>query len=200
MSIQQVPVLRPTPGILVAKRRRDRTHPRLGGYVVHGLITAAGLALVIWELASGMPYVVRLWGMIELPAVVLYAGLALVGVGGLVSTARKPLAPWYQPWSFVEFADDPDGLRVFAGRNGGDGFLVRPGEVLRIDAAARRQGYVRVYDLEVSAPAGAHTMPIGSRLRHLTMVPLVEAARARGIDVVRYGDAGDIAHPAPRGE
>ncbi len=197
MTLEQTLALRPIPGILVAKPRRDRRHPRLGAYVAYGLIALAGLALVAWEVASGLPYVVRFWGTLELPAVVLYAGLALVGVGGLVTTRRRPLAPWYQPWSFVEFAEVPEGLRVLAGRNGSEGFLVRPGEVLRIDAAARRQGSAKVYDLVVSAPAGEHAMPVGSRLRRLTMVPLVEAARARGIDVVRYGDAGEIAHPAP---
>lgn len=198
MTVEQTTPVHPTPGILVAKARRNRKHPRLGGYVLYGLIALVGVVAVGWEVASGMPYVVRFWGAFELPAAVVYAALALVGVGGLVTTWRKPLAPWYQPWSFVEFAEEPGGLRVLAGRNGVDGFLVGPGEVLRVDAEARRQGNAKVYELIVSSSSGEHRMTVGSRLHALTMVPLVEAARARGIDVVRYGDAGRIAHPEPR--
>ncbi len=198
MTVDQPTAFRPTPGILVAKPRRDRKHPRLGGYVLYGLITLAGVVAAVWELASGMPYVVRFWGAIEVPAVVIFALLALVGLGGLVSTWRRPLAPWYQPWSFVEFAEEPEGLRVLAGRNGVEGFLVRPGEVLRVDVEVRRQGNAKVYDLVVSAPAGEHRMTVVGRLQSMTMVPLVEAARAHGIDVVRYGEAGRITHPAPQ--
>lgn len=200
MSQEQTRALRPTPGILVAKPRRARKHPRTAEYVVSALLLVTGIGLAAWAALSGFPYVIRLWRIIELPAAVGFVGIALLGVVGMVTTARKPLAPWYQPWSLVEFADEPEGLRVFAGRSGSAGFLVRPDEVLRIDAAPRRQGATKVYDLVVSAPAGEHSMPIGSRLRHLTMVPLVEAARARGIDVVRYGDAGLMTHPAPLGE
>ena len=200
MTVEQTTAARPTPGILVAKPRRDRKHPRLGGYVLYALITLAGVVAVVWEVANGMPYVVRFWGAVELPAVVIYAVAALAGAGALVATWRKPLAPWYQPWSFVEVAEEAGGLRVFAGRNGIEGFLVRPGEVLRVDVEARRQGNAKVHELIVSASAGEHRMIVGSRLHALTMVPLVEAARAHGIDVVRYGEAGRIAHPTPPGE
>ncbi|GEN79219.1 hypothetical protein [Actinotalea fermentans] len=198
MTVEQTTAFRPTPGILVAKPRRDRKHPRLGGYVLYGLIALGGVVAVVWEVATGMQYVVRFWGVLELPAVVIYAVAVLAGVGGLVATWRKPLAPWYQPWSLVEFAEEPGGLRVLAGRNGVEGFLVRPGEVLRVDVEGRRQGSAKVYELIVSASTGEHRMTVGSRLHTLTMTPLVEAARAHGIDVVRYGDAGEIEHPEPR--
>jgi len=160
--------------------------------VIWSLFTLAfALASVYVQLISEDEYVVVIARTIEIPAVAFTGLGTAVGLILLVA-AFRPLAPWYQDWSYLEVREEEAGLRVFAGRLGKDhpGILVRSNEVLEISGS--RGDSLDEAELTVKAPAGSFEVDVDTYLTSLDIKPLEAAVGRYAIELRLTGVATEI--------
>ena len=110
----------------------------------------------------------------------------------MLVSAFRPLAPWFQDWSYLEVLEEKDGLRVFAGRLGKDhpGLLVRANEVLEISGS--RGDSLDEAELKVTAPAGSFEVDVDCFLTSIDIKPLELAVGRYAIDLRLTGVATEI--------
>lgn len=173
-------------------RAPTRTKTLLLGLGVALLFLAASIWLLF---ITQDEYVIVVARTVEIPAVLFTGAGVLVGLGVLLFGAEKP-APWFQDWSYLEVLEEPDGLRLFAGRLGKDhrGVSVRRGEVIEISGS--RGETLDEAELTVTTPAGSLQVEVDTLLADTTITPLEEAASRYGIEIRLSGDATEI----PRSE
>lgn len=152
---------------------------------------AFALASIYLHLISEDEYIVVVSRAIEIPAVAFTGLGAAIGLILLVA-AFRPLAPWFQDWSYLEVREEKDGLRVFAGRLGKDhpGVLVRSNEVLEISGT--RGDSLDEAELTVTAPAGSFEVDVDCFLTSLDIKPLELAVGRYAIDLRLTGVATEI--------
>ena len=164
---------------------------RIKQIAIWAAFTLAFVAASVYLLVSQDEYVLVVNRTIELPAI---AGTGLGVLVGLILLARafRPLAPWFQDWSYLEIREEDAGLRVFAGRLGKDhpGILVRPNETLEI--AGSRGDALDEATLTVSAPAGTFTVDVDCFLNNTTVAPLERAAGRQAVELRFTGVATEI--------
>jgi len=160
--------------------------------VIWSLFTLAfALANIYLLVIAEEEYVIVFNAAIEVPAVALTGLGSAVGLILLIA-AFRPLAPWYQDWSYLEVLEEEAGLRVFAGRLGKNepGVLVSQGETLEI--AGSRGDSLDEAELVVTAPAGKLEVDVDSYLSSLDIKPLEAAAAKYGIELRLTGVATEI--------
>ncbi len=137
------------------------------------------------------------YDLIPLPTWIAWALAILIGLFALwASSSKSARPPWLEIWCLVAFLDEREGLRLFAGRLGGQqpGVLVRRGETVCIDARLIRKTLkgVTTYEYVITAPGGRLVFRAEGRIEGLKMVRLDERARARGARVITSGAADAI--------
>ncbi len=159
---------------------------------------AFALANIYLLVVTEDEYVIVLGRIIEIPAV------ALTGLGNaigliLLVLAFRPLAPWYQDWSYLEVLEETDGIRVFAGRLGKDdaGVALRSGDTLELSAT--RGDSLDEATLVARGPGGKLEVEVDSYLTSLTVAPLERAAAAHGIKLRFTGVATEIPRTVQEG-
>lgn len=185
----------PTPGILIkGTQRRSKQLSIAGRRVLASATALVGVAGLAYEALNGWPTSVRLWVVLTIPMAVVWAAVIAVGISFL---GRSRWAPWYQAWSFVEYFDEPHGMRLVAGRLGPDqpGLIVRRGDVVEVHAVlttSARAGLERHYAFRIVAPSGVMELDAQVWIEHLTMAPLEQRAATWGIEIAAYGEATQI--------
>lgn len=162
---------------------------------VLGAMALVGVAGLVHEALNGWPTSVRLWIFLTIPGAVIWVALIVVAIALL---RPSPHSPWYQIWSFVEYFDEPHGMRLVVGRLAPDqpGLTVRRGDVVEVHAAlihSSRAGLERHYAFRVVAPSGVLEFSAPIWIEQLTMVPLERRAMTWGISITAHGEATAIA-------
>ena len=163
------------------------------GSILIGLATLLGFgAATVWlQFISEDAYAIEFNRIVTIPAVLITAVGAVIGLILLIA-AFRPLAPWFQDWSYLEVLEKEEGLRVYAGRLGADhvGLLVRRGDVLEITGS--RGDSLDEAELVVKASTGTLSVDVDVFLTSLDIKPLEQAAARYDIELRLSGVATEI--------
>jgi|GEM_PF-3096612 len=174
-------------------KRATRTKSIIGWSVFTLAFALANIYLLV---VTEEEYVIVISRVIEVPAVALTGLGSAVGLVLLV-VAFRPLAPWYQDWSYLEVLEEADGIRVLAGRLGKDDAGVKLSSGDTLELSATRGDSLDEAELVARGPGGKLEVDVDTYLSSLTVAPLERAAAAHGIKLRFTGVATEIPRAVP---
>ncbi|WP_456818090.1 hypothetical protein [Cellulomonas sp. URHB0016] len=190
---------RPVPGIALTGWRTRVPMPR-PGLTFPVVLLAGGTGLLVREARTGFAATAPYHGF-DLPVWIPWAIAVAFGLGLLLKRVRDPRPSWYRWWSFVDYREEPGGIRLLSNRAKATdpGVLVRRGENVEIHArlvGGSVEGG-REYEFRIHAPGGDLEFRAEIFVQKLSMAPLDEQATRWGFTLSTHGKADRIRRAAP---